>query len=250
MRLLWLLAVLPVAAAADPPARRHLTNPAADVHLQAGLDAFDTKAYDLASKELDAANALEPMPFLLYTQAQAERLGGHCSRALELYRKYLAADISQEAIELARLNIKLCEQALPTPPVDRSTSGPAHEAPAAPAGHRSKLVPLALGAGATVALGGALGFEVWSDRTYDQAKAEMTDNARRHALEDSADKKRYVALGLAAAGIGCAGVALWLYLRPGPSAATPSSGEAVSARWRVAPMIAGERAGLQLWGGF
>ena len=74
-------------------------------------------------------------------------------------------------------------------------------------------VPIAVGAGAVVLLGGALGFSLWGDSTYDDAKAEMTDQARRDSLYDSANRKRYAAEGLAVAGVGCAGVAVWLYLR-------------------------------------
>jgi len=62
-------------------------------------------------------------------------------------------------------------------------------------------------------LGGALGFSLWGDSTYDKAKAEMTDQARRDSLYDSANRKRCAAEGLAVAGVGCAGVAVWLYLR-------------------------------------
>jgi hypothetical protein len=74
------------------------------------------------------------------------------------------------------------------------------------------VLPIAVGAGAAVLLGGALGFSLWGDSTYDKAKAEMTDQARRDSLYDSANRKRYAAEGLAVAGVGCAGVAVWLYL--------------------------------------
>jgi hypothetical protein len=47
---------------------------------------------------------------------------------------------------------------------------------------RGSLVPVAVGAGAVVLLGGALGFSLWGDSTYDEAKAEMTDQARREAM--------------------------------------------------------------------
>ena len=76
-----------------------------------------------------------------------------------------------------------------------------------------RVVPIAVGAGAAVLLGGALGFSLWGSSTYDDAKAEMTDQARRDSLYDSANRKRYVAQGLAVAGVGCAGAAVWLYLR-------------------------------------
>jgi hypothetical protein len=83
---------------------------------------------------------------------------------------------------------------------------------AATPGGDGHAVALAVGGGAVVLLGGALGASLWGDSTYDRAKAE-TDLARRDALYDSANTRRYVADGLAIAGVACAGVAVWLYLR-------------------------------------
>lgn len=116
--------------------------------------------------------------------------------------------------------------------------------------HRSKLAPLALGASGLAALGGAVGFKLWGDRTYDDAKAETLDNTRRHSLEDSANNKRYVAEGLALAGIGCAGVAVWLYLRGGHETAATPSRPATVGRWRLEPTIGSARGGVQLRGRF
>jgi hypothetical protein len=99
-----------------------------------------------------------------------------------------------------------------------------------------RLAPIAVGAGAVVLLGGALGFSMWGDSTYNDAKAEMTDLARRHSLYDSANLKRYAAQGFAAAGVGCAGVAVWLYLRQRGTRAEPTSH---ATRWMLAPTSSG-----------
>jgi ferric-dicitrate binding protein FerR (iron transport regulator) len=85
--------------------------------------------------------------------------------------------------------------------------------PPTPARRRGLGLPIAVSAGAVALLGGALGFSLWGDSTYDEAKAEMTDQARRDSLEGSANRKRYAAEGFAVAGIGCAGVAVWLFIR-------------------------------------
>lgn len=90
-------------------------------------------------------------------------------------------------------------------------------------GRRGLVLPVALGAGAAVVLGSALGFSLWGDSTYDEAKAEMTDQARRDSLYDSANRKRFAAQGLAVAGVGCAGVAVWLYLRQRSASTEPTS---------------------------
>ncbi len=79
--------------------------------------------------------------------------------------------------------------------------------------HPSKLVPIVVGIGAVAALGGGLAFELSGSSTYNDAKAEMTDQARRDSLENSANKKRYIAESLAVVGIAGAGVAVWLFLR-------------------------------------
>src|SRR5687768_6022413 len=86
---------------------------------------------------------------------------------------------------------------------------------------RRGFVPLGVGVGAVALLGGALGFSLWGDSTYDDAKAELT-KARRDSLYDSANRMRYAAQGLTVAGIGCAGVAIWLYLRQRNTWAEPT----------------------------
>lgn len=77
----------------------------------------------------------------------------------------------------------------------------------------SRALPIAIGASGVALLGAAVGFELWGRSTYDDAKAETTDQARRDSLYDSANKKRYLAQGFAIGGVACVGVAVWLYLR-------------------------------------
>jgi hypothetical protein len=96
-----------------------------------------------------------------------------------------------------------------TPIAEREQPEKEPEAPA----RRSKVVPIAVGAGGVALLGGALAFELSSRSTYDDAKAEMMDQSKRDSLEDSANTKRYAAQGFAVAGVACVGVAVWLYLR-------------------------------------
>lgn len=102
----------------------------------------------------------------------------------------------------------------PAPAVVTAAVPAVHET-APPATAPSRTVPIAVGAGALVLLGGALAFDLWGDSTYNDAKAEMTSQSRRDSLYDSANTKRYVAIGLGAGGIAAAGVATWLFLRGG-----------------------------------
>jgi hypothetical protein len=93
------------------------------------------------------------------------------------------------------------------PPIASDSSAPL------PSSSSVKLVPIVIGAGAVALLGGALGFDLWGDATYNDAKAETTSQAHRDALYDSANDKRYAAEGLAVGGVAAAGVAVWMFLR-------------------------------------
>lgn len=141
----------------------------------------------------------------------------------------LAPEAEARTVDLSELQ-KL-EQDLDERPVARTTGQPSGSS-----GRPSLGLPIAVGAGAVVLLGGALGLALWGDATYDDAKAE-TDQARRDALEASANRKRYVAQGLAVAGVGCAGAAVWLYLRQRGARSEPAS--ARSGRLTLVPTASG-----------
>jgi tetratricopeptide (TPR) repeat protein len=100
-----------------------------------------------------------------------------------------------------------------------------------------RILPFVVGGSAVVLLGGALGFSLLGRSTYDKAEAEMVDQERRDSLYDSANSKLYAAQAFAVAGAGCAGVAVWLYLRN--RRARPESSAAQSARLLLAPMGSG-----------
>jgi hypothetical protein len=108
----------------------------------------------------------------------------------------------------------------------------------------SKLVPLAVGVGALVLAGVAVGIELSAASTYSQAKAEP-DDARQESLWNSANSKRRIGVAVGAGSIACAGVAVWLYLRSGSDEA-PASGRV--ARVQVAPVIGGDSAGFVVMG--
>jgi hypothetical protein len=93
-------------------------------------------------------------------------------------------------------------------------------APAARGPRRSLVLPIAMGAGALVLGSTAFGFSRWGDRIYDDALQGAT-NAERETLWRSANQRRYAAIGFAAGAVGCAGAAIYLYLRRGSGEATP-----------------------------
>jgi hypothetical protein len=96
-------------------------------------------------------------------------------------------------------------------------------------------------AGAVVLGGSALAFELWGSSTYDKAKKEP-DDSKQSDLWHSANTKRYLAEGLGIAGVACAGVAVWLWVRSGEHASATSTA--------LVPTVGSDHAGLVLEGGF
>jgi hypothetical protein len=87
---------------------------------------------------------------------------------------------------------------------------PQHHGDASPP---NLVLPIAVGGGAVALLGGALAFDLWGDSMYSDAKSEITSQSRRNSLYDSANDKRYVAMGLLCGGIAAAGAVVWFYIR-------------------------------------
>ncbi|TMQ07315.1 MAG: hypothetical protein E6J90_26545 [Deltaproteobacteria bacterium] len=143
-----------------------------------------------------------------------------------------------KSIEIPRLKAA----ALDRPPVKDAAAQLPAESPPVAEHPRSRLAPFVLGGAAVGLAGAALGFELWASSTYDKAKVEP-DDARQSSLWHSANTKRYLAEGFAAGSLAAAGVAVWLYLRPGKESPARAS-------LQVAPIVASERAGLVITGSF
>jgi hypothetical protein len=126
--------------------------------------------------------------------------------------------------------------AAPEPATATATSS-AVDQPESSQGHR---LPLAVGAGALVLGGAALGLHLWGNDKYEQASNEMMDQARRDELEHAANTRRYLAQGVGVAAIGCAGAAVYLYLR--------SRGEGRAHATAMAPVASPQFAGLAIAG--
>lgn len=110
-----------------------------------------------------------------------------------------------------------------------------------PESRRSYGLPIAFGAGALALGGAALGFHLWGNSTYDQAKAEMVDQGKRNDLESSANTRRHVAQGFGIAAIGCAGAAVFLFIRGG-------GGESHAATMAMTPVASPQFSGLTVAG--
>lgn len=120
-----------------------------------------------------------------------------------------------------------------TPPVTTPASDQREAA-------HSRTVPLVVGAGALVLGGGALAFHLWGNRLYDRAKAST--HVDRADLYNSANTRRYLAAGFGVAAIGCAGTAVYLYIR------TRGRGEHRAETTAVAPIASPQLAGLAVVG--
>ena len=145
-----------------------------------------------------------------------------------------------KAIETPKLKAAALQAPHPAGP-----GSPSRPNSAATGHQRSNVLPFALGGAALGLVGGTVGFELWARSTYDQAKREP-DNAKQASLWHSANTRRYVAESLGVAGIACAGVAVWLYLRGGEPEATATTRQA--RRLIIEPTLGSDQAGLVLAG--
>lgn len=140
----------------------------------------------------------------------------------------------------------LAKAAAPTPtPVE--PAAPVPEKLAVVRETPSHVPAFILGGSAIALAGAAVGFELWGDSTYDRAKtASMTPGTSQAAVDElwrSANDKRYIAEAAGIAAVGCAGAAIWLYLR------TPSS-HADEQAMRIQPSLGRGAAGFVVIGGF
>ncbi|MBK6916187.1 MAG: hypothetical protein IPH07_02190 [Deltaproteobacteria bacterium] len=166
---------------------------------------FDAGEWDAAIDALIEAYAEDPDPDYLYARAQAERLRGRCDQALELYRRYLAADPSTTGRADTERNIRLCEETLaatrkvepsapPRPPEPVPTARPTARPTAEPAPDRPHPRPrrvdalgIALtasggavaGVGAGLWIAGAWSIDNAPGRTTEDAYVDEIDRGRR-----------------------------------------------------------------------
>jgi len=91
----------------------------------------------------------------------------------------------------------------------------------------SNALPIAFTAGAVAFVGTGVGMFVWAKSEYDEASNQTSNQDKRDELERSANTKLYIAEGFAIAGVACAGVAVWLYVRGGSENSSSSAVRAV-----------------------
>jgi hypothetical protein len=213
-----LLLVAPRAAADEPDARQLFDRGAARA---AGRD------YDGAAADFEASFAQDGRKEALFAWAQAERLGGHCTRAIELYRRFLAnGGITANQREAADLNIRRCQREgdTPAPAPPPPSPLPALAAPAptiviAPAPARSRRAVMAgvvLAGAAAGALAASGTFFVLSRIDERQALSVDTTWDDYYGPARRARTTGFIALGLLGGGVALGGAALleWILSAP------------------------------------
>jgi hypothetical protein len=145
-----LLLLAPGLAAASPasPDEPIALTPDARAHLDAGLQAYQDRRYDLAIQEVRAAQKLDPHPELDYTLGQIERHRGNCKEALVHYRVFLEAAPDPSSARAAQTQIDACGGE----PKARAASAPSPSLP--PPWYRDRAGAILFGLGLAVA-GGA-----------------------------------------------------------------------------------------------
>lgn len=99
------LALAPRVAAAD-------RSPSATQLKKDGVALYQNKQYRPAAIKFAAAYELEPDRDTLFAWAQAERLGGNCTRAVELYEKFLDMSPSSRQRDAANTLLDMCRAEL------------------------------------------------------------------------------------------------------------------------------------------
>jgi hypothetical protein len=195
-------------------------SPEAQQHLDLSVAAYKAGDFATASKEIEAAYAIDPKPQLLYTWAQAKRLGGHCAEAIDLYRRFAAASATDEQRTAAQTGISLCEKDLakkpePTPVEPTPVDPPVDESPR---WYHNKLA-VGLGAGGVVMTGIGIGFLVGYARAKTRADEAVDRDAFVAAIDDATTRRR-VGFVATTIGLGLGAAAVYVFLRDKPESST------------------------------
>jgi tetratricopeptide (TPR) repeat protein len=207
--------------------------PTSDEYKKA-IEAYKAGKYDEAANLLEKAYKVEPKPEILFALAQAERLGGHCDKALVHYKQLLTQTTELATAKAVQNNLVLCPggEAPKTEPKSDPKSEPRIDVVQ---GQTKTVVvrksdPLAIGllAGGALSGGFAIGMLLRSSSTRDDAATARTlDDANE--LHDRADRDRLVAIVAGGVGAVAIGYAVFRLTRGGKPATTevavtPTSG--------------------------
>jgi hypothetical protein len=136
-------------------------HPEAQALYDRALKGFETRDYEAAVRDLEAAFALDPRRELLFAEAQAKRLSGDCRGAVVLYQRFLTTKPPALQVDATQIALARCAQELASKPAVVIVTPPP-PAPPKPAPARWSRDPLglSLGGAGVVAVGVGLGFLV------------------------------------------------------------------------------------------
>ena len=208
-RLALFLVLWPAVASADDPPPQETEpqqpdiskNPAVNEHFHDGLAAYEKHDYKTSIREFEIAYRLDPLPVLLYTWAQSERLAGHCDKAVPLYKKYLYADITDNQKARTRENLKQCGASSEPEP-----NQPEKQVTETPPWYKDKLGGALTVAGA-IGVGLGVAYMVKASGTRSDADSAMFLDDFKTGLDEATTQRRIgavsltVGLGLIASGI-------------------------------------------------
>jgi hypothetical protein len=239
-----LVALLATVAAADDGKK---LSPGAQIHLDSGLKLYGTKDYLKAAAEFEAGYAIDPEPSLLYAAAQALRLGGDCTRAMPLYKKYLETKLKPDQVTAANAGVELCEKKLaseprpepnPTPhPVVTPEPAPVTPTldpvspprdPQAPRWYRDPIGGALVGGGAIGIVVGVV-YTLKASSTKKDADAAMFRDDFQDLLDQTTSQRRIggVALGVGAALVVGGVVRYTLHARSGKRVTVGANGSSL-----------------------
>lgn len=215
----------------------------ARAHYRAGEVFHKAGRYDQAVAEYEAAYALAPLPILLYNIGQANRLRGEKEKAVEAYRRYLAADPDGKTAPDARRFMKALEEEIasaprpapppappppPPEPVPRPEPGPSRppaeppppvtEAPVeAPkrSGRPLLIASAVTGVAGVAGLGLGVAFGLHARSLSDSV--EKTYFPDDYKSGEAAERNMIIAVAAGGALLATSGVLLFLGLRAGAS---------------------------------
>ncbi|MEM6990682.1 MAG: hypothetical protein AAF721_09300 [Myxococcota bacterium] len=125
---LWVAQASPAAAAPEPSSAGQPVETAEDA-FAAGGAAYEAGDYERAAEHYERGYSLSPNPVFLYSWAQAVRNAGDCTRAIELYERFLETGATGDSKAAAEQNIARCREAVPEPAVTDPEPTPQAPAP-------------------------------------------------------------------------------------------------------------------------
>ena len=213
-----------------------------------GQTAYDAKRYDEAIAKWERSYELSHLPGLVFNLAQAYRLSGSCTKAVDTYHKFIQLDPSSTERATAEGWIKDIEPCTDKPPPPKKIEvplvPPKHDVVVhtTDRGHGKRVAGVVLGIGGLAILATGAYFGLQAQSLADEVKTACAMGCEWATLESKdADGRRaaqlqYILLGVGAAGLVTSGVVYYLGVRARstPVAIEPHGNGAVvtwSGRW-------------------